>query len=207
MATRRVVTIATADGAHAEETGRLVAERLGYRHVNEAIIERAAALAGVSPAEVAALEKPRALVDRILGSLARATMIDPTYGVITPDLEGDEADLRRMIRAAIEAVAAEGEAVIVAHGAAMQLGGQPEVLRVFVTASPEVRACRIAHAAGGSLEAARKAVERADRARAGYFRGFYQLASEQPHHYDLVLSTDGLTPEQAATVIAAAAAA
>ena len=40
----RVITIAFADGAHAPEIGRQVALDLGFRYVDDQIIERAAAL-------------------------------------------------------------------------------------------------------------------------------------------------------------------
>jgi cytidylate kinase len=48
-------------------------------------------------------------------------------------------------------------------------------------------------------------VRDSDAARAEYIRRFYEIERELPAHYDLVVNTDVLTPEQAADVVAYAA--
>ena len=70
--TYRVITIATTNGSGAEETGRLLAEQLGFRYVNEQIVEWAAVQAGVSRAEVEQVEHTPPLVQRILQAIATA---------------------------------------------------------------------------------------------------------------------------------------
>ena len=45
-----------------------------------------------------------------------------------------------------------------------------------------------------------------DRERADYFRRFYDIDEELPTHYDIVVNTDTLGPEQAVNLIVAAAA-
>jgi hypothetical protein len=55
--------------------------------------------------------------------------------------------------------------------------------------------------------AAARAVKEADAARADYLRRFHDVREELPTQYDLVLNTDLLSPEQAAALISAAAAA
>ena len=117
----------------------------------------------------------------------------------TPD------DLRLLIRAAIQEIAREGRAVIVAHAASMTLATRTDVVRVLVTASAETRARRLVAARGIASEAAAAAVATSDRNRRDYFRRFYDIAQELPTHYDLVVNTDVLAPEQAAEVIACAA--
>lgn len=99
-----------------------------------------------------------------------------------------------------------GDVVIVAHAASMALAGAPGVLRVLVTASPEVRAARVARERADFDAAAAAALVRdSDRERRDYFHRFYDIAREEPTHYDLVISTDVLTPRQAADVACAAA--
>jgi cytidylate kinase len=88
----------------------------------------------------------------------------------------------------------------------MALAGSPNVLRVLVTASQPVRIARISR--GGKWldpSAATAALRDADRNRQAYFRRFYDVDREEPTHYDLVVTTDVLTPEQAATIVCAAA--
>ena len=75
----QVITIAFADGARAEEIGRRLATELGFRYVDDQIVERAAEMAGVTPAEVAEVEHARSLVTRILTALATSAVHDPTW--------------------------------------------------------------------------------------------------------------------------------
>jgi cytidylate kinase len=116
-----------------------------------------------------------------------------------------EEMLRSLIRRSI-AAAAEGGVVIVAHGAAIALAGDERALRVLVTASPEVRAHRLAEPRGLDPGEAKKSIERSDRGRAAYLKSFYGIDRELPIHYDLVLNTDRLSATSAAALISQAAA-
>jgi cytidylate kinase len=87
----------------------------------------------------------------------------------------------------------------------MTLATRPDVMRVLVTASAETRARRLVSAQGIALEAAVAVVATSDRSRRDYFRRFHDIPHELPTHYDLVINTDVITPEQAADVIAYAA--
>jgi cytidylate kinase len=115
-------------------------------------------------------------------------------------------ELRAWVRAAIEEAAAEGDAVIVAHAASFALAGRDDVLRVLVTASPDKCRYRLAEERGLSEREAAAAEKAAVIARADYLRRFYRVSDERPTHYDLVVSTDRLTPAQAAELVTAACA-
>ncbi|MBX3025815.1 cytidylate kinase-like family protein [bacterium] len=215
MATQ-VVCISRTQAALGEAVGNLVAERLGFRYVDEEVIQQAARLAQVDPALVAAVEQRQPLLRRVIDKLAAARdLIGPaTLMVGVPIRTGaaDNAarrvtpeDLRVLIQAAIQQLASDGRAVILAHAASMTLATRADVLRVLVTASAETRARRLASAQGMTAEAASAAVAASDRERRDYFLRFHGLADELPTHYDIVVNTDALTPAQAATLIASAA--
>ena len=87
----------------------------------------------------------------------------------------------------------------------MALGGRDGVLRVLVTASPETRARRVGDAAGLDERQAGRMVKDADAARADYLKRFYKVERELPTHYDLVVNTDVLGEEQAASLVVHAA--
>jgi cytidylate kinase len=119
-------------------------------------------------------------------------------------LEPSPDRLRALIRSTIEEIAREGDVVIVAHAASLALGPRHDGLRVFVTASPETRRRRVAAARGVDEAEAQRLVAQGDRNRAEYLKRFYRV-SEAPTHYDLVVNTDVLTPDEAADVIVEAA--
>jgi cytidylate kinase len=205
----RVVCISHATGAGGEEVGRLVAERLGFLYVDEDIVARAAAKGRVDPGDVADEERRKSLAARLLDAMAHGGGEAWALGGSAPLVAGEEIggdDLRALIREAIEQTAARGNVVIVAHAASQALPQGPEMLRVLVTASPATRARRLSGLEGMDEKQAARAVKDADAGRRDYLKRFYGLGEELPTHYDIVVNTDVLSPEQTADVVARAAA-
>jgi len=201
----KVVCISRASGAGGEEVGRLVAQRLGFACVDEEVVARAAARGGVEPRAVADEERRKSRAARVLQALALSGNIGVgTVPVSAGDEEPTSEEIRTLIRETIEHMAAQGNVVIVAHAASHALPGRPDVLRVLVTASPEVRAKRIGDSDGVDPAAAVRAVKESDAARRDYLRRFYDLKEETPTQYDLVLNTDFVSVDQAVQLIAAA---
>jgi cytidylate kinase len=201
----RVVTIARSLGAGGEEVGRLIAEQLGFRLVADEIIARAAERASASPDEVARVEQRKSFITRVIEAMAAAP---------PPGGEGWTGDAfipmarteayQDFITDVIREVAGEGNVVIVAHGAAVPLAGEPDVLRVFVTGSAEARAAAAAADFGGDAKKALEAVHDSDKSRADFYRRFYGLREETFATYDLILNTDQMAPPAAAGVVVSA---
>jgi hypothetical protein len=203
-----VVAISHASGAGGEEIGRLVAERLGFSRADEEIVAQAAAQGGLEPGDVADEERRRSLVARLLDAMAQSGAEAWALGGAAPAYLGDQpagADLRGLIRTAIDETAAKGDVVIVAHAASHALGAKPGLLRVLVTASPDTRATRIGESLGLDDGRAARAVKDSDAARRDYLKRFYGVDEESPTQYDLVVNTDVLSVEQAAALVVDAA--
>jgi Cytidylate kinase-like family len=201
------VCISSQDGAGAAEASRLVAEGLGFRLIDEDIVADAAVRAGVEKDVMADVERRKSTVTRLLESLGPTAMSGPALMMLPDDvgLERHASDeLRGAIRAAIEETAGAGNVVIVSHAASLALAGREDVLRVLITASLKTRQRRVAEAHQINEKEAARAIKRSDAGRADYIKRFYGIA-EEPSHYDLVISTDRLTPDGAARVIVHAA--
>ena len=196
------ICISHATGAAGTEVGRLVAEQLGLRYVDDEVIGEAADWAGLDPAFVADAERRKSFASRLLGGMAGGgTMRLPT-GEAARALPSD-ADLRALITGAVSSIVRQGDAVIVAHAASFAVAAG-EALRVFVTASPPTRAERLARERNVSANDAEQALRTEDAGRADYLKRFYGVERELPTHYDLVVNTDALSPSAAAAVIVAA---
>lgn len=202
--TCRVICVSRTLGASGEEMARLVAERLGFRYVDDEIIVRAANAAGVSVDEVERAEHTRPLALRVIEALAAVPVVGETGEVfVLPQQQSVSYD--QLIEHVIREVASEGNVVVVAHGASIPLAGVDGVLRVLATASPQVRAARVSARQGLGAKAAEKAVEASDRERAQYLKRFYGVGHEQPVHYDLTINMDALSPSRAADLVVQAA--
>jgi len=201
----QAICISRSTGAEGEAVGRAVAQRLGFRYVDDEVIEEAAKRSGVDRTLVADAEQRKPLVVRILAHIGEQSpetlALLPATG--TESLPREE-DLRMLIVDVLRSLADAGSVVIVAHAASFALAKR-DVLRVLVTASTETRAERVANARTIDSRAAAKTVKRDDEERADYIKRFYKIDRELPTHFDLVINTDALTPEKAADVILAAA--
>ena len=199
----RVICVSQSAGSGGTEVGKLIAARLGWRHVDEEIVRRAAEREGLDLGVVADIERRRSFVRRMLDALTEATHYDAILAGAEETPAPDE--LRESIREVIRETADEGDVVIVSHAASLALAGLPDLLRVFVTASPEIRARRLEGADPLAFDEAKRRVTAEDAARADYLRRFYGAEEEPPTLYDLVVSTDVLTVGQAADLVVAAA--
>ena len=201
----RVICVSRSLGARGEEVARLVADSLAFRYVDDEIVSRAAEVAGVSPETVEKAERTPPLVVRILEAMAAAPPAEPSGAAVLPFLTQTSRGYQEVLERVIRETAQASNVVIVAHGASIPLTGMPALLRVFVTASPETRARRIAQERSLDERAARKEVGDSDGQRREFLRRFYEVSRESPTHYDLVVNTDVLSPGQAASVVVAAA--
>ena len=204
----RVVAISPTDGSAGDALGAIVAHELGFRLINEQVVARVAWEAGVNPEVVADVELRKSVLARVLGGLrdvAPAASAGLSGFSIADDRTPHRDALRGLIRSVLWESAEAGDAVIVAHAASLALATRADAVRVLITASAETRARRLAEAQGIGEAEAEKLVARGDANRADYLKRFYDVSTELPTHYDIVLNTDRIAPEDAAALILTAA--
>ena len=203
----RVICISHATAAGGVDVGRIVAERLGFRYADEEIVTAAARRENLDPKDLEDVERRKSFITRVLDELGKGSWAATYPGMVAPPASPlvDEELLRQLIQQSVHETATAGSIVIVAHAASIALAGEPGVLRVLVTASPEVRASRLGAAQGLDDKAAAKAIADSDAGRANYLKKFYDVGRELPTHYDVVLSTDVLSTQQVADVVVHAA--
>jgi len=206
--TRTVICVSHATGAGGTDLGHLVADKLGFRLIDEEIVTRAAESQDVNVDDLSDVERRKSLLTRILSELARgAAMGSPDGGMMiyAPELQPGRNSLRALIRQAINETADEGNVVIVSHAASYALANRENVLRVLVTASPETRVRRLVDANGLDEKQATKSIGANDAGRADYLKRFYSVADELPTHYDLVINTDRIPVDQWSELVVNAA--
>jgi cytidylate kinase len=206
---RTVICVSHATGASGTELGRLVAEKLGFRLVDEEIVTRAAEKQNVSVSDLADVERRKSLLSRILREVAAGAATGPAELFVTAyaaEPQPDKNSLRALIRQSINETADEGNVVIVSHAASYALADRDNVLRVLVTASPETRVRRLAEASSNDEKQASKSIGAEDAGRADYLKRFYGVAAELPTHYDVVVNTDRIPADQWSEIVVNAAA-
>jgi CMP/dCMP kinase len=198
-----LITISRQFGAGGSAVARLVAAALGWRMVDNELIEAVAARAGLSPERVAEREERcSTFIERLARTLAAGSpdvFPPPESAAAVVDLA--ETELVRITEAVVREIASQGRVVLVCRGAPAVLARQTDALHVKVVAPRAFRiqaaasrlACTPAHAA--------TLVNDTDRMRERYTRQYYRRDWNDAVNFHMVLNTGVLGHDGAAQVV------
>jgi cytidylate kinase len=194
-----VVTIARQLGASGEAVANRLADALGWRLLDRALVQRIADELQVAPEQVEACdERVESFVERLGSYLSEGfpeVLPMPVVPPVSPEATA------RAARRIVQTVAAEGPAVIVGHGAQCILEGQPDVLHVLLHAPLPVRIARVrAHFALDERAAVEK-LRRSDADRRAYVREHFDRDWLDPTLYHLCADTGRFGVEGTAELI------
>ena len=198
-----LITISRQFGAGGSATAARVAGALGWRVVDNELVEKVAARAGLAPEDVAGREER---VPTFIERLAQ-TVVAATPELVVPPEAGDpvggigEADLVRITEVVVEEIAREGRVVMVGRAAPAVLARERDALHVKLVAPRDHRIRVAAERLGCSPEDAARVVDDSDRMRARYHREYYQRDWADPVNYHMVLNTGALGVDGAAEVV------
>lgn len=199
------VTISREYGAGGSTVARRVADTLGWRLVDNQLIEEVATRAGLSVEDIAVREeRAPTFIERLARALAVATpeLLGPDT-VAAP--EAEEARLVKITEQVVSDLCAEGDAVFVGRAAVAMLRDRADALHVRLVASPVHRATVVAQRLGVAPEEAAKRVRDVDAHRVRYHRQWYDRDWADPRNYHLTLNTEWLGIDRAAAIVAGAA--
>jgi cytidylate kinase len=198
-----IVTISRQMGAGGSELARRVAEALGWRVVDNELVDRVAARCGLAPEEVAEREEQApGFLERLIRMASRAAPeLTPAPAEPAPGPEAEDAMLVRATEAAVAELADEGRVVLVGRAAPAVLGSDRDALHVKVVAPLADRVAAIATRRGARPQDVESEVRRSDDNRRRYHRQFYDRDWDDAAQYHLVLNTAALGPDAAVAVI------
>ena len=196
-----IITISRQYGAGGSEVARRVAESLGWRVVDNELIDRVAARAGLPPEEVARLEeRAPGFIERLALALTRSAPESfPAPAERVP--EPEEASLLRVTESVVGEIAAQGRVVVVGRAAPAVLRGQHDALHVKLVAPVPFRIKTAVERLGIDPKAAEKILQDTDTSRARYLSRNYGWDWNDPTIYHMVLNTDSLGFDGATGVI------
>ena len=184
-----IITISHEMGAGGPEIGMSLAKRLGYRYVDQELIQDAVRRYGLAEEKLSHLDESKPTLFERFDAETRhyITILQTTL------LEFAEGD----------------NAVLMGRGGQWLLRGIPHVLRVRVIAPFEQRVRqwmkRTAEVTGESTtqRATADFVRRDDSEKSGRMRYLYEVDVRDPSLYDLVVNTDKLSIDAAVEMVAA----
>ncbi|MGZ8391684.1 MAG: cytidylate kinase-like family protein [Gemmatimonadales bacterium] len=198
-----IITISRQYGAGGSAVASRVATALGWRLVDNELVEEVAARAGLPASDVAEREeRVPSFAERLARTLAASTpelFAAPVPGGTVPRLQ--ETDLVRITETVVAEVAAKGRAVLVGRAAPAVLALESNSLHVQLVAPRAWRIQAAAERLGMDQARAAEILDETDRTRAGYLRQFYRRDWYDPVNYHMVLNTGVLGHEGATEVI------
>jgi len=196
-----IVTVSRLIGAGGSEIASRVAAALGFRLVDNELIDRVALQAGLSRTEVANREeRAPGFLERLVRALSRSA---PEIQSAPPDRppEPEEKSLVAATEKVVAELAAEGRVVLVGRAAPAVLSGSHDALHVKIVAPVPFRIAQIRKADGVDEREAERRLRESDANRARYHRHHYGRDWSDPANYHMVLNTGSLGVEGATDLI------
>lgn len=207
-----VVTIRGQLGSGVEEIGKLIADKLHADYVDREIIAKVAELLNRREQDVTEKEvPPGSFFGRIAIALGHVPpmSIGPagtSTSVYLPTWEIPLDDTRYLagLESVIRELAMSESIVIRGRGSQFILKHYPGALHVLVVAPLKLRIRRVMIDMKIDEENAKKEIERSDTSRRQFIKKYFNAELEDPVNYDMVISTEHLSFEAAASIIASA---
>jgi cytidylate kinase len=198
MTTKTIITVGRQFGSGGRAIGKKIAEDLGIPYYDKEILSRAAKESGIC--EVLFENHDEKPTNSFLYSL-----VMDTYAAGYAPMGMQEMPLSQKVFLAqfdaIKKVAAEGPCVIVGRCADYALEDFDNVVSVFVHASLEKRAARVAEYENIDIAAAKKMAQQNDKKRASYYNYYSNKKWGEAASYDLCVNTGKVGIYGAAEII------
>jgi cytidylate kinase len=195
-----VVSISRQYGAGGRAVGEKIAERLGYRLVDRAILTEVARKAGVTVRSVQDVEQEAGgLLSRLVNELVKAS----PYVRNLPDYSAtfDEEAYRAFLRKVIGEMAAQGNVVIIGRGSQLILRDNPAAVRVLLVAKEEDRIQRLMRHYKLEREKAEQVARREEKKRQAFLKAFEAGDPADASLYHLVINTSLVNLDLAAGLV------
>lgn len=182
------MTVSREFGSGGGRIAKIVAERLGWRLIDRELIEAIARSAHVDPQIVTRFDER---VESWMGRMNRRAMRGAALAAgVAPEEENcfDPDVMVEMTHRIVEQAHDEGACVIVGRGAQCVLQNKPDTFHVFVYAPFCDRVCRLRSRLGSGVNIEER-IHAVDGERAHYLQQTFGKAWNNPHLYDLMISS------------------
>jgi len=197
-----LVTIRGSLGSGAPEVGRQAANKLHFDYVDREIIAEVAARLHRQEQDVIAKEMPDgSLLSRIAEALGRSGVCFEGAYLPTWEIRLDDTCYLAALESVVKELARSQSLVIRGRGSQFILKDYPGALHFLVVAPLEVRVKRVMQNLELDQETAKREIARFDNSRREFIKRYFHAELEDPAYYDLVINTEHLSFQTAASVV------
>ena len=195
-----VITINREVGSGGRTVGRILAEKLGVKYCDKAVIEGLTNKFGLSPERIEEIKAQKKSWWNDINNYYQ-TLVNSTSLPMDAEVRLDNATMFETEKRILQELATQSSCVVAGRTGFMVFREWPNHLNVFIQASMEHRIKRIMNRKNVTMEQARDIIAKMDATREAYIKKYEDTTRYDTRNYQLVISMDDLTENDAAEII------
>jgi len=197
-----VITINREVGSGGRTVGRKLADKLGVKYYDKALIEGLTREFGLSVERIEELKGQKKSWWNDFNNYYK-TLIDSASRPMEAEVKLDTASMYETEKRILEELASQESCVVAGRTGFMVFREWPNSLNILIQASMEHRVQRIMERQGVGEQEARDIIAKVDASRETYVKKYEDTSRYDTRNYQLVLSMDTLSEDAAVEVIMA----
>ena len=195
-----VITVNREAGSGGRTVGRKLAEKLGVKYCDKAIVEGLTKKFGLSIERIEEIKAQKKSWWKDINNYYQ-TLVNSASQPLDAQVKLDNASIFETEKRILQELAAQSSCVVAGRTGFMVFRQWPNHLNIFIQASMEYRVKRIMNKEGLSDEAARNIIMKLDTDREIYIKKYEDTSRYDTRNYQLVISMDDLNEDDAVEVI------
>ena len=195
-----VITINREVGSGGHTVGRIVAEKLGVKYCDKAVIDGLTQKFGLSTERIEEIKAQKKSWWNDINNYYQ-TLVNSATMPMEAEVKLDNATMFETEKHILQDLAAHESCVVAGRTGFMVFREWPNHLNVFIQASMEHRVKRVMRRQQVNELEARDIIARMDATREAYIKKYEDTSRYDTRNYQLVISMDDLTEEDAAQII------
>ena len=195
-----VITINREAGSGGRTVGRKLAEKLGVKYCDKAIVEGLTKKFGLSIERIEEIKAQKKSWWNDINNYYN-TLVNSANLPMDAQVKLDNATIFETEKHILQELAAQSSCVVAGRTGFMVFRQWPNHLNIFIQASMEYRVERIMKKEGVSDEEARNIIRKLDADRETYIKKYENTSRYDTRNYQLVISMDELSEDDAVEII------
>ena len=195
-----MITINREVGSGGRTVGRKLAEMLGVKYCDKAVIDGLTKKFGLTPERIEEIKAQKKSWWNDINNYYQ-TLVNSTSQPMEAEVKLDNSTMFETEKRIQQELAEQTSCVIAGRTGFMVFREWPNHLSVFIQASMDYRIKRIMDRQNVSMDEARDIIAKIDATREAYIKKYEDTSRYDTRNYQLVISMDGLTEDDAAQII------
>ena len=197
---RFVITINREVGSGGRTVGRKLAEKLGVKYCDKAVIDGLTQKFGLSPERIEEIKAQKKSWWNDINNYYQ-TLVSSASQPMDAEVKLDNATMFETEKRILQELASHDSCVIAGRTGFMVFREWPNHLNVFIQASMEHRINRVMERQKVTQEEARDIIAKMDATREAYIKKYENNSRYDTRNYQLVISMDDLSEDDAEDII------